>query len=191
MNESKDDDYGLARRVLHMCAPVFLIYYLVPDDCWIGVPKTIALLVILLVVVLSDFLRILFGFRFFGLRPYERTRISAYAWASLGFALAFLLSNPVLVVPVIFGMAWIDPLCGWLRKKKVGYPLIPLNAYAIMMFLALFALSDFTVPKIIVLALVGSMVAIGAEYPNLKHLDDDFTMVLFPLLALALVDFLM
>lgn len=191
MKESKDEDWGLARRVLHMCAPVFLIYYLVPDDSWIGIPKSIALLVILLIVFLGDFLRVLFDIGFFGIRPYERIRISAHAWASLGFVLAFLLFNPVLVVPVVLGMAWIDPLCGFLRRKKFGYPLIPLNAYAIIMFLSLFVLSDFAIPKIIVLALVGSMVAIAAEYPNLKLLDDDFTMVLLPLLALALIDFVM
>jgi hypothetical protein len=190
MSEEREGDQGLARRFVHMCAPVFLVYYLVPNDCWIGVPKNIALLVILLVVLLSDFVRILLGLGFYGLRSYECARISAYSWASLAFAIAFIAFRFELVVPVIFGMAWIDPLCGYLRKKKKGYPLVPIIAYAILAFLILYFLSDFYILKVVILAVVGSTVAIASEYPNLKHMDDDFLMVIMPLLALAFIDLL-
>lgn len=183
----KSDDI-IARRILHICAPVFLIYYYIPDDCWIGIPKRIALLVILLIVLFVELFRILLGLEFFGLKYYEKKQVSAYAWASLGFALAFLIFNPVLVVPVIFGMAWIDPLCAYLRKRKIGYPIIPLAGYALIMLPTLFIISDFAVVKIIALTAIGSITAIGSEYPNLKYIDDDFTMVFFPLVALTLVD---
>jgi hypothetical protein len=187
MNKNGMTPGAIARTILHMSAPIFLVYYLVPEDTWIGVSKSIVLLVVLIVVLLVELSRILFGFRFFGLREYEGDYISAYAWASFAFALAFLLFDFRLVVPVIFGMAWIDPMCGWLRREnRKMYPWIPLLAYAIMTAIILFLVSDFPVVKLVIFSLVGSAVATASEYPNLKHINDDFTMVMFPLIALTL-----
>ncbi|MCK5547460.1 MAG: hypothetical protein KAI64_00490, partial [Thermoplasmata archaeon] len=114
MKESRKPDFFIARRVLHICAPVFLVYYLVPEDSWIGLSKRVALLVVLLVVLLVELFRVALGLEFLGLKKYEKSQMSAYAWASFGFAMAFLFFDRALVVPVIFGMAWIDPLCGYL-----------------------------------------------------------------------------
>jgi hypothetical protein len=178
----------IARRVLHIFSPIFLVYYFVPEDTWIGLAKEVLLLVILLAVLVSELVRIIFRPRIFGLKHFEQKQISAYVWASFGFAMAFLLFESVLVVPVIFGMAWIDPLCGWLRRKKRGYPLVPLVGYAVMMMFTLLLISDFSLPKVIMMGLASSPVAIASEYPNLRYMDDDFTMVFFPLLALALLN---
>ena len=81
MSEDGMTPGATARTMLHMSAPIFLIYYLVPEDTWIGVSRSIVLLLVLIVVLLVELSRILFGFRFFGLRKYEGDYISAYAWA--------------------------------------------------------------------------------------------------------------
>ena len=84
-------------------------------------------------------------------------------------------------------MAWIDPLCGWVRRKdRRLYPWSPLVAYAVLAAAILFLVSDFPVVKLVLLSIVGSVVAIASEYPKLKHLNDDFTMVIFPLMAMTL-----
>ncbi len=148
-------------------------------------PKRIALHCILTIVLIIELIRMTFELKIFGLKEHESKRVSAYVWASFGFALAFLLFEPVLVVPVIFGMAWIDPLCGWLREKGRGYPVVPIIVYAFLMLTILLLISNYSVLKIIILAVVGSITAISSEHPDLKHVDDDFLMVIIPLVILA------
>ena len=183
----KNGRRGPARRFLHLCAPVLLVYYAIPDDCWIGVPKRVALLVILVAVLLAELLRLVLRADLPELRPYERAQVSAYAWASFAYALAFLFFDPALVVPVILGMAWIDPLCSFSRKHEI-YPVAPLAAYVLLMAVALWLVSGYGPARVIVLSMVGGAVEIASEYPKLGFMDDDFAMVFFPLLALSLVN---
>ncbi len=177
------------RRVFHLCAPIFLVYYLVPYDMWgIGVTKHFTLLMILLVVLIIEAVRMFREKIFFGLRDYEGRQISAFAWAGVGITLAFLFFSKTFVVPVIFGMAWIDPLIGELKKRegKIPYPVLPAISYAIIFSIFVFFLSNLSVLVILVLTIVGTVSAILAEYPHIKYIDDDFLMIFVPLVTLTL-----
>ena len=180
---------ALFRRVFHLCAPIFLVYYLVPDDLWgIGVSKRFTLLMILLVVLIIEAVRILRKKIFFGLRDYEGKQISAFAWAGVGITLAFLFFPKIFVVPIIFGMAWIDPLIGELKKRegKSLYPFLPAICYAVIFFFFVSFLSDLSILIILFLTVVGTVSALLAEYPHIKYLDDDFLMIIVPLVILTL-----
>lgn len=177
------------RRIFHLCAPVFLLYYLVPFDMWgIGVTKQFTLLMTLFIVLIIEAIRMYREKIFFGLRDYEGRQISAYAWAGVGITLAFLFFSKTFVVPVIFAMAWIDPLIGELKKRegKILYPILPAICYAVIFFLFVFYLSDLNIIIVLILTTIGTLSALLAEYPHIKYIDDDFLMIIVPLFTVTL-----
>src|SRR5712691_8677144 len=116
------------RRFFHIISPVFMGYYLLPEE--LGGPNTHIRLMAVTLLFLGtaacvEIARIALGIRLFGMRPYEGQRVSAYAQGALGLALAFFLFGnllgtraPYLVVPVFLGMAWIDPLAALARRRS-------------------------------------------------------------------------
>jgi hypothetical protein len=96
------------------------------------------------------------------------------------------------VIAAFWGMSWIDPLCAYTRKHG-GYPWIPLvayNALAVALFLAVVPLAEYgtrPVPPVLVAlyAPLAAIVAVVVEKPNLKQVDDDFLMVIVPLVVLT------
>lgn len=182
------------RRLVHLCGPVLLIYFLFPEKLLGIIPRQILPLSVLVIVLAIEVYRLKSKRRFAGLRDYERNRVAAYAWAGIGLALAVLLPFPLpLVVACIIGLSWIDPLIAVLRglkgsKKKRPlyiYPLVPFIAYFLIALVSLKLLSPLELVYVPVFALVGAITAIGAEYLNLRYIDDDFLMLIVPLLVLT------
>jgi len=163
-----------------------------PPDAWIGVPKAGVLLFFLCGALLIEAGRLLTGRGLPGLRAYESDRLSGYAWGSLGLAVGLVFFPGEIVIVTFWGMAWIDPLCRY-AKKRGGYPWVPLAAYlvlavALWVFVVPFAPYQ-TVPfpfvRVAIYAPLAAVLAIAAEGPNLKWVDDDFLMHVVPMLALA------
>lgn len=188
----------LVRRAFHLTSPVWLIWYWMPPDAWIGVRKEGVLLFFLCGALLIEAGRLITGFRLPGLRENESDRISGYAWGSLGLGLGLLFFPGQLVIPTFWGMAWIDPLCGYTRKKG-GYPRYPVVAYLLLWLAISFLVVPFapynSAPigglTAVVFGGLATVVAIAAERPNLKHVDDDFLMFVVPLLAIAVLAMLL
>ncbi|MCJ2531368.1 MAG: hypothetical protein LN413_03495 [Candidatus Thermoplasmatota archaeon] len=174
------------RRAIHIASPVFLAYYLLPDDLGIGVPKLLVAAILWLVTLVIELLRLLGHLEILGIREYERGQISAYFWGGTGLFLGLVLFPPVFVVVAMFGMAWIDPLSA-LTRRRGGYPWVPLVAYLALATVGLSLLTPFRFPAVLALALIAAVVAIAAEYPRLRWIDDDFTMFMAPLIALTAV----
>src|SRR2546427_1951978 len=112
------DGNAAFRRAMHIVSPVFLSFYLLPEDLrpGSGVTRTSVTLLFLGTAACIEIARIALGVRLFGMRPYEGQRVSAYAQGALGLGLALFLFGdllggraPYFVVPVFLGMAWIDP----------------------------------------------------------------------------------
>lgn len=174
------------RRVIHLSAPLYLIYYALPSPLWHeGPPREVGLLAVLATVLLVEMFRLHFGFRVPGLRGYEGKRLSAGAWAAIGMAFAMLFFPMSLAAPAIAGMAFIDPLISALRRTS-WYPWVPLLAG---LLLALAILLLFYPPSIRVAAAaaVASVLAVGVEALRCRRVDDDFLMVVVPLLGMAAV----
>lgn len=190
-------DYGhVARRLFHLCAPVFLIYYFIPED-FLGVGREPLLAFTFAVLIIMEAIRLKKKQVFFGMRDYEAGQLSAYAWATIGLTIAFLFFPQVFVIPAVIGIGWIDPLIGEMRKRKMkGYPHIPLLVYFMITLssLALFAEGlgyDIGLKEMILISVTGSFVAIVVEKPTFKRVDDDFLMLVFPLLATSSLYWLM
>lgn len=186
------DGSTLVRKGFHLSSPVWLIWYWMPPDAWVGVRKEAVLVSFLCVALIIEAARLVTGRRFIGFRADESDRISSYAWGSLGLAAGLFFFPGEIVIVTFWGMAWIDPLCSYARRSG-GYPWLPLGAYVALAF----GLSWFVVPAalydtsaldpahIVVFGILAAILAIAAEKPNLKHVDDDFLMHAVPMVALA------
>ena len=182
----------MVRRAFHLTSPVWLVWYWMPPDSWIGVRKEGVLLLFLCGALLVDAGRLILGKRIPGLRAYESDRLGAYAWGALGLTLGLLFFPGELVIPTFWGMAWIDPLCGYVRREGIS-PVYPMVAYlllwqvvsALIVPQAPYQTTPITGPQITLFAMIAAAFAVAAEKPNLKHVDDDFLMFVVPLLALA------
>lgn len=172
------------RRVVHITAPWVLVYYHLPGEI-LGLDRRFALVMFMVGVLMVDGLRLMYGWSIPGTRPFERRRISSASWAGFGFMLAFLLFPEHLVVPVILGMAWVDPLMGELRSAGRFHPLpaglgayIPLFVLVHGVFYPGYGWG--------LTAVLGSLAGISAvliENYGPIWLDDDISMVLLPLLV--------
>jgi dolichol kinase len=181
-------DYERAfRRAFHMCAPLFLLYYLIPGEVWlIGVRKELCLLVLLLLLLVSEAVRLHSGRTFFGLREYEGRQLSAYTWAGIGMTMALILFPMAFVICAVVGMGWTDPLIGELRQKwKKAYPALPILVYFTITISCLRIFSDISLWSQFFLAGIATAVALLSERPALKYVDDDFLMLMVPLLVMT------
>lgn len=67
------DNGTLARRIVHLSAPAFLVYYFLPTPLWEGGPTPqVALLAALALTMSFELARLVIGFRVPGMRSYER-----------------------------------------------------------------------------------------------------------------------
>jgi hypothetical protein len=182
----------LFRRLFHLTGSLYLVYYLLPNELLPGFFKWYGVVILVAVALIIEAIRIKTGKLVFGMRKYESKQISAYAWFAMGLGIALLFFDMIFVIPVVIGMATIDPVIGEIRyRKKKFYPIIPFILYAIIMFTCFFLLSYKPFWALAPLTVVGTSVAIYAESWNIKEVDDDFLMVMVPLLAISVLNFLL
>src|SRR5438093_7509329 len=174
----------LFRRLFHLASPVFLAYYWIPEDLGAtGIRREALLLLAVGTVLVVDVARIALRIPVFGLRKYEAGRVSAYAWGTIGLALGFAFFPMVLVIPAFCGMAWIDPLCAWSRRTG-RFPWLPAVAYALVFAFLTGGFGGLTILKVAALTAIATPLALLAEYPDIRVVDDDFLMTMVPLIAL-------
>ncbi len=178
------------RRAFHLASPVFLVYYLLPDDLWVGLPKPLLAFLLWAVTLVIEVLRLVLEVDIIGIREYEKDQVSAYFWGGTGLVIGLLFFPPPFVVVAMVGMAWVDPLCALARNTR-GYPVVPLIVYGVIAFTGVWVLTDFPLVSALMIALLGTSLAIAAEYPNVELVDDDFTMQLVPLVGTTLLSWLL
>ncbi len=176
----------LFRRVLHTTAAIYLVYYLLPDELWPGFYKWQGVVLLVLLTLIIEIIRLKKGKVIFGLRKYEKNRISAFAWFALGIGIAVLFFKMEFVVPVVIGMALIDPLIGEIRRLKAElYPYFPTICYSLIMLICLLLLTSHNLLLIIIFTMVGTLTAIASESLDIRGIDDDFLMIILPLLVMT------
>src|SRR3989475_5021971 len=173
------DGHAAFRRAMHIVSPVFLSYYLLPEDLrpGSGVTRTSVTLLFLGTAACVEIARIALGIRLFGMRPYEGQRVSAYAQGALGLGIAlFLIRDPTIVIPVFLGMAWIDPLAAAARKNQ--WP----RALVVAAYFGLFIATEFAMTGttntgwVFIAAVLATTSAMLVEGPKIPQLDDDLLM---------------
>jgi len=178
------------RRLLHAAGAAVLLYYVIPVDFFVLVPKLYVLLAALAAVLLLELLRHLVHLELPTIRPYEARRIGSYVWYSVALVAAVVLFPMPIGAAVVLGTAFVDPLAGELRASTTYrrlYPAIPLAAYAGLAFTGLALLGGWPLGDSAGLALLAAAIGVAAERPKVDWLDDDIAMMLLPAIALYLV----
>ena len=178
------DHSAVFRRVFHVVSPAFLAYYVIPVQVTPNITRLSLAILFIGTAGCIEIARIALGLRLFGMRPYEGQRVSAYAQGLLGLVIGIAFFPPVIVVPVFLGMAWIDPLRSWCRRRRWSV-VLPIAAYAAL-FLAAQTLMG-NVPSVlarVAYAAVATIVAMSVEGPRIPQVDDDLMMLLLPMAAL-------
>ncbi|UCG70102.1 MAG: hypothetical protein JSV09_03555 [Thermoplasmata archaeon] len=178
------------RRIFHMTAVVYLVYYILPEELLPGFYKWYGVLIVILFALSVEGVRLKTGKIFFGLRKYEKRQISAFAWFAIGMGCALLLFKMEYVVPVVIGMAFTDPLIGEIKRRREKlYPTLPLIFYGAIVFLCLFFLTEVAIILLILFTFLATISAIFAEWWKVKYIDDDFLMLVIPLVVLSALDY--
>ncbi len=176
------------RRLVHLMTPLFLVYYLVPDPLWEGgLEREHGLVLMLLIVLVAEALRLAFKPPIIGMREYERGQMCAAAWAAIGMTIAFLFFPVEYSAPALMGMGWVDPVIGILRKRKSSlYPCLPIALYLVIALASMTILIG-PVPEVLIASIVATPLAIASERYKVRYVDDDFLMIVVPLVGIAAV----
>lgn len=177
------------RRAFHTFAASFLVYYLIPEDGWIGVVKIIVPTGIVACIAIIDYGRIRGEFdhqRFFGLRGYEKGRPASYLYFGIGLLLLLVLFPQQIAIPCILCASFTDPLIGESRYylgKKRAYAL----GFVVSMFFFLLTWYRAEWWVMLMVALLGASGAVIGEAKKLKLIDDDFMIQILPAILLTCV----
>ncbi|TLZ67590.1 MAG: hypothetical protein E6K06_04070 [Methanobacteriota archaeon] len=171
------------RRAFHLISPVFMAYYLLPEELGGGITRTSVTLLFLGTAACIEVSRIALGLRMFGMRTYEEQRVSAYAQGALGLAFGlFVIRDPRIVIPVFIGMAWIDPLAGLCRRRGWNR-VIPTATYFALFLGTVLLMHSFAIQNALFFSAAATVAAILVEGPKHVQIDDDFLMQVFPMLV--------
>jgi hypothetical protein len=186
----------LIRRLAHGMLPLGIIYYWLPDPLYLDYfPKWLGALIVLLGIAIFESVRIMTGRILPGMRNYEVKGIGSYFYAVLGVILLLLFFHQYIAIPCILAMAWVDPLAGELRLKKIPKS-VCIILCGILYFIIILISSvvfngewfmESTIILSLSLAAITTPIALFVEAIYIRHLDDDFTMLFFPALAVQIV----
>ena len=184
------------RRVVHLSMMIFpILYYwhgnqiaeIISKGINLDVSRESLVTFILVLIVFLELVRLFFGITIFGQRTYEAKQFSALAWGGISICLCFLFAplggykGSYIGLPIIFTISIVDPLLGETRKFMNSTRLIIILALVVSM--AIWLLSSVFLETPIWLTLIMPPLAIAAEWPSVKYIDDNATMILVPLIA--------
>ena len=143
-------------------------------------------LIALSLLVIIEVIRLFLGIAILGQRTYEKRQISALAWGGISVCLCFLFAplggykEAYIGLPIIFTISIVDPLLGETRRIFESDKLVIL--IALIVGFLIWILSSFFLQTPIWLSLIMPPLAIASEWPSLKYIDDNATMILIPLI---------
>ena len=178
------------RRFFHliMCVLPFIYFEYgeqFADSVGMSLDEVVASIVIIAVV--GEGIRLKLGFTVFGQREYESKQVSALAWGALAIGLVFLITpTKEYAYPLIFSLTFGDPFMGELRRKGMDSKNVILAACVFVLGIWLACWYAFGTP--IILCLIIAPIAVLAEPPRLRYIDDNATMLLIPLAAVVTLE---
>ena len=184
------------RRLTHvgMCVIPFA-YHLWGDSIAGKVSMTPSDFVIAVAVffIAIEVIRIKFGIIIIGQREYEAKQVSALAWGAVAVCLTLILAPQEgegleagkYTIPIICGLTFVDPIMGEVKRAKMGMQSAVLVGLAVSYTIWMGSVALFSTPFLVAVLLAPLTVA--GEVPRVSWIDDNATMILFPLIALLLL----
>ena len=178
------------RRGIHLAMSFIPVLYFqfgedVADLANISLEQLVS--VVILVAILGESLRLKLGVTVIGQRAYEAKQVSALAWGALGVGMVLLLApDEAYAYPLILSLYLGDPLLGEMRRKDFSVStVIWAGTLAIAMIWACCAVWVETPWLLVVLM---GPICVAAEWPRLRYIDDNATMLLIPLAVVLILE---
>ena len=178
------------RRGIHLAMSFLpLLYFEFGEDVAEAVSLSLEQVVssVILIAVLGEALRLRMGWTIVGQRSYEAKQVSALAWGALGVGMVFLLTpNAAYAYPLILSLSLGDPLLGELRRKGSSTQTV---IWAGVLGIAVIwtACAYFVETPWLLIPLMAP-ICVAAEWPRLRYIDDNATMLLIPLAVVLIID---
>lgn len=185
------------RRITHVSmASIPYLYYVHGSEIssYFSMQSREFVSAICLLILIIEFIRLKTGIVIVGQREYESTQISALAWGALAVALAILIApegeNGKMEAgkygaPIILGMTLVDPVMGEVKRIKKDLRLAIIAGLCVS-YLVWLGCHFWLGTELIAALLLAPLTVLG-ELPLTKSIDDNATMVLFPLVGLVLI----
>lgn len=180
----------LLRRGIHL-AMSFLpfLYFEFGEDVADMVSLTLEQVVscVILLAIFGEALRLRMGWTVVGQRSYEAKQVSALAWGALGVGMVFLLTpDPAYAYPLILSLSLGDPLLGELRRKGSSTQTVILAG--VLGIAIIWAGCAYLVETPWLFVPLMAPICVAAEWPRLRYIDDNATMLLIPLAVVLIFD---
>ncbi|MDP6913370.1 MAG: hypothetical protein QF736_05600 [Candidatus Thalassarchaeaceae archaeon] len=149
---------------------------------------------ICVLILVTEAFRLRTGIVIVGQREYESSQISALAWGALAVALAILIAPEgenggmeagKYGAPIILGMTLVDPVMG--EVKRTMKDLRAAIILGLVVSYAVWVGCHFWIGTELIAALLLAPLTVLGELPPTRAIDDNATMVLFPLVGLVLL----
>ncbi|MBT4069979.1 MAG: hypothetical protein HOL72_06110 [Euryarchaeota archaeon] len=191
IEQSKGGVYGhVLRRGIHLgLSFIPFIYFEFGKDfanmVGLNLPQFVSAIIIALII--AEAIRLKFSITIFGQREYEAHQVSALGWGAIGIGLVILMAPAEEYIwPLILSLSLGDPLMGELRRK--GFEDKQVMIYSTLAIAAIWmACWHFFATPLWLVPLMAPLCMIS-EWPRLRWIDDNATMVLIPLCAILLLD---
>jgi len=180
----------LLRRGIHL-AMSFLpfLYFEFGEDVADMASLTLEQVVscVILLAIFGEALRLRMGLTVVGQRSYEAKQVSALAWGALGVGMVFLLTpDPAYAYPLILSLSLGDPLLGELRRKGSSTQTVILAG--VIGIAVIWAGCAYLVETPWLFVPLMAPICVAAEWPRLRYIDDNATMLLIPLAVVLIFD---
>ena len=144
------------------------------------------------VAFFAELLRMRWGLLIVGQREYEANQISALGWGAFAVCLALILAPQEgggleagkYTIPLICGLTFVDPVMGEVKRAKKGMKNAILIGLIVSYSIWLASVMLFSTP--LLAAVLLAPLTVAGEVPRLTWIDDNATMILFPLIPLLL-----
>jgi len=180
----------IVRRLAHCLIALAPLYFLLPEHLpVVGLKRWVLLIAFIVAIGAFDAWRRSKGITFLGLRPHERKAIASYAWAAAGVTFVLWLITQDIATASLVSMAFVDPFAGELRSRYGNRSWLIASSGIVYLALAFSVMAlwgDHTIAQSLILSLVGAGIAIPSELIKVRYLDDDFTMLVFPAIAMSM-----
>ena len=149
---------------------------------------------ICILILIIEAVRLRSGIVIVGQREYESNQISALAWGAHAVALAILIApegeNGSMEAgkygaPIILGMTLVDPVMGEVKRTQKNLRTAIIAGLAVSY--AVWIGCHFWIGTELIAALLLAPLTVLGELPPTRAIDDNATMVLFPLFGLVLL----
>ncbi|MEM3852205.1 MAG: hypothetical protein QXP70_04315 [Methanomassiliicoccales archaeon] len=175
------------RRAIHVLTGLGALYYFIPVHIFPAITKESAFVILIMLILAFESLRIQLSIKIVGMRPYEFSRLSGFAWAFMGMATVDLFFPFYIALPSLLTMALMDPLAGELRLRGMSSIAVVIWPLSFIIFETAFLLLHLPLTHSLYFSAVGSTVAWLSEHFKFRAIDDDYLMSVLPAVMVTVV----